>query len=152
MKFLFDEMNNGFTDYSLFKKDSFGYRFYNVVNGMDKEFRKELKCDGDDLVEIDMSGMYVKCLVFMFERIKFLNSNYYKKSKNLSFKWLKKEGWLDIDNKDKEINKSLNGFEWLDNELLYNENGGYKGFINYRNEWSERKWNWSKKYDIDIKK
>lgn len=151
-KDLFDEMNNGFIDYSLFKKDSFGYRFYNVVNGMDKEFRRELKCDGDDLVEIDMSGMYVKCLVFMFERIKFLNSNYYKKSKNLSFKWLKKEGWLDIDNKDKEVNKSLNGFEWLDNELLYNENGGYKGFRNYRNEWSERKWNWSKKYDVDIKK
>ena len=32
-------MNNGFIDYSLFKKDDFGYRFYNVVNGMDKEFR-----------------------------------------------------------------------------------------------------------------
>ena len=84
-------MNNGFIDYSLFKKDDFGYRF-NVVNGMDKEFRTELKYEGDELVEIDRSGMYVKCLVYMFERIKFLNSKIYKKNIKDGSKRLKKEG------------------------------------------------------------
>ena len=152
-KDLFDEMNNGFIDYSLFKKDDFGYRFYNVVNGMDKEFRTELKYEGDELVEIDMSGMYVKCLVYMFERIKFLNSKIYKKNIKDGSKRLKKEGWLELSDKEKKINKSKNGFEWLDDELMYYE-FGYSGFNNNLNKsiWNDRKWNWSKKYNVDIKK
>ena len=152
-KDLFDEMNNGFIDYSLFKKDDFGYRFYNVVNGMDKEFRTELKYEGDELVEIDMSGMYVKCLVYMFERIKFLNSKIYKKNIKDGFKRLKKEGWLELSDKEKKINKSKNGFEWLYDELMFYE-FGYSGFNNNLNKsiWNDRKWNWSKKYNVDIKK
>ena len=120
---------------------------------MDKEFRTELKYEGDELVEIDMSGMYVKCLVYMFERIKFLNSKIYKKNIKDGSKRLKKEGWLDLSDKDKKINKSKNGFEWLDDELMYYE-FGYSGFNNNLNKsiWNDRKWNWSKKYNVDIKK
>ena len=55
-KDIIDEMNNGFVDYSLFKKDEFGYRFYNVINGMDKEFRRELKYNNEDLVEVIVTG------------------------------------------------------------------------------------------------
>lgn len=150
-KDLIDEMNNGFIDYSLFKKDKFGYRFYNIINGMDKEFRKELKYDNEDLVEVDMSGMYIKCLVYMFERIKFLNSKLYKERKKNKFKELKKDGYFDFSLKEKEINKSLNGFEWDNGSVVDYEYGGYKGLENYKLNWYNRKKLFKDKYNVDFK-
>tara|TARA_R110000782_G_scaffold183348_1_gene273606 strand:- start:1755 stop:4370 length:2616 start_codon:yes stop_codon:yes gene_type:complete len=148
-KDIIDEMNNGFVDYSLFKKDEFGYRFYNVINGMDKEFRRELKYDNEELVEVDMSGMYVKCLVYMFERIKFLNGKLYKKRNKNKFKELKKGGYLDFSLKEKEINKGLNGFEWDNGCLVDYEYGCYGGLENNKWNWYNRRKLFKDKYNVD---
>ncbi len=92
-----------------------------------------MKYDNEELVEVDMSGMYVKCLVYMFERIKFLNGKLYKKRNKNKFKELKKGGYLDFSLKEKEINKGLNGFEWDNGCLVDYEYGCYGGLENRRN-------------------
>ncbi len=150
-KDLIDEMNKGWIDYSLLKRDEHGGRFYNIINGMDKEFRRELKFDGEELVEIDMSGMYVKCLVYMFERIKFMNGSLYKERSRDKFKRLKKDGNLDFSGKDKRVNKGLNGFEWDDGEILDYEFGLYEGIKMYEGSWKDRKYSYKSKYDINYK-
>jgi len=152
-KDVFDEMNNGFINYDLFKVDNFGGRFYNIINGLDKEFRRELKYNGEELVEIDFSGMYVKCLVYMFERLKIINTKGFKKRKKNKFLELKRKGYLDIKESWKKRNKELYGFEWDDGEIIDFELGKYKGISYNEDIWNNRRYYFEKKFgevDYDL--
>ena len=148
-----DEVKNGFINKRLFFRDNHSGRYYNVVNSLDKEFRKELLLDGEKVVEIDMKSMYVSCLMYMFERINIVRSGLYK-MKEIENKKIIRDYLKYFSKKDKERNKLSNGFEWLDdNKEIYSEE--VIGFDikdkRWKNDWSERKKLWSWYFDLDKK-
>ena len=112
---LLNEIKDGFVNKSLFFRDEFSGRYYNVVNSIDKEFRKYIKIDGDEVVEIDMRSMYVSCLMYLFERIDYIRSKRYRNRKKEIGYGRKK--WMEIiSDKEKLRNKNIRGFEWKDED------------------------------------
>ena len=45
--------------------DDFGGRYYNIISNLSRDFRKELKFDGEEIVEIDIRNSYIS-LLFTF--------------------------------------------------------------------------------------
>ena len=73
-KDIIDDIGKGIIDYSLFGYDKFSGRYYNIINSMDKEFRGELRVDGEELVELDLKNCYVSCLMYYLERLNVFRS------------------------------------------------------------------------------
>jgi hypothetical protein len=59
-----------------FHVDNHSGRRYNIINSMDKVFRKELKLDGERVVELDMRGSYACSLVYLIERFNRVKANF----------------------------------------------------------------------------
>lgn len=85
-KFFVDKLidiRNGVIDNKLFYRDTKIYRSYNLINSMDKEFRKELRYKGNELVELDIKSCFVSCLSYLLERLRqFDRVDYLKESKS----------------------------------------------------------------------
>lgn len=150
---IINEVKNGFINKKLFFRDEHGGRYYNVINSLDKEFRKELLLDDEKVVEIDMKSMYVSCLMYMFERINLIRSGLYKKE-NKKVNKVIKEYLKYYSIKERKNNKIYNGFEWLDNSKeIYSEE--VKEFDvennNWKLDWGDRLELWEWYYKIDKK-
>lgn len=72
------DVRNGIIDGRVFFRDEKIYRSYNLINGMDKEFRKELRYKGKELVELDIKSCFISCLVYLLERLNLFNRIDYK--------------------------------------------------------------------------
>jgi hypothetical protein len=110
--------------------DNFSGRRYNLINGMDKEFRENLKLDGEEVVELDMRSCYVGCLVYFVERFIRLNGGFYNGERRKVY----------IEYGGKEIFK-----DFLKNTLFSEENldGGFKNYGNdLKTYWKFRKDVW----------
>lgn len=148
---LIEEVKNGFINKRLFFRDNHSGRYYNIVNSLDKEFRKEILLDGDKVVEIDMKSMYISCFMYMLERINIVRSGLYKSEKRSVDKIIKEYN-KEYSDKELKRNKISNGFSWLDNDgEIYSEE-----IVNFdikdkgwKNVWSDRKRLWSWYYDLD---
>ena len=148
---LIEEVKNGFINKRLFFRDNHSGRYYNIVNSLDKEFRREILLDGDKVVEIDMKSMYISCFMYMLERINIVRSGLYRSEKR-SIDKIIREYNKEYSDKELKRNKISNGFSWLDNDgEIYSEE-----IVNFdikdkewKNVWSDRKRLWSWYYDLD---
>ena len=50
-----------------FKRDEFGGRIYNVYSNVIREYRRFIKIDGEDVVEIDLKNSMICCLYWMIK-------------------------------------------------------------------------------------
>ena len=121
------DVNNNNIDYSLFFRDEFSGRYYNIINCMDKEFRNEIQIDGEGVVELDLRSCYVSCLFYFIERLKLIQ-----------YKGLK------------EIQEDYKWFDWKkDGKEIFK---GYKdNFLEYELMWENRKKKYCEIYGVDEK-
>lgn len=97
MKEDIEMLRNGGCEFDMFNVDNFGGRLYNVINNKEKEFRRYLRLDDWNLVEIDMSNGYISLLCRVFKGIREL-----------------RKGNNKFDDKIKEIVGDCDGDDFLD--------------------------------------
>lgn len=66
--------------------DEFSGRKYNIINSMDKEFRRNLLLDGESVVELDMRSAHLACLIYFIERFTRIGINGFGKERNALYK------------------------------------------------------------------
>ena len=113
-----------------FKRDKFGGRIYNVFSNTIREYRKYIKIDGKELVEIDLKNSMICQLFYMvklllkgsqFERNTILNNVYWELDKlnkgykndddrNLRLGFLYLNRWDYILNVENNLNKDYYNF------------------------------------------
>ena len=108
-----DLKSNKFSDLdNVFKRDGYGKRLYNSYSRVIREYRKYIKIDNEEVVELDIKSCFLS-LLYVF--IKRLNSD------------SKDELIIDIRNKLIELNGDLNernGLEFIDKFKFIFENDG----------------------------
>jgi len=147
-KDIIEDIKEGIINEGLFYKDSHSGRSYNVINGMDKEFRNEIKVDGESIVELDMSSCYVSCLFYFIERMnlmRFIGMNEYKDKLNENIEWFK----VSNNKSERKENKKVRGIDWDDGKKDI-----WKGYgdslSEYEKLWDDRKWFWCLDNELDI--
>lgn len=53
--------NNNYLDGRFFV-DDFGFRYYNIISNLNRNYRKELKLDGEEIIEVDIRNSYISFL------------------------------------------------------------------------------------------
>lgn len=153
---IINDLKNNIIDYSLFGYDIFSGRYYNIINSMDKEFRSELKVDGEEVVELDLKNCYISCLMYYLERLNVfrwieLNGNDFKEIYKKDILWLV-DYEFNIKNKD-DLNSKWKKFNKKNDYLNDSEFRSYfdKDYI-IDNEyyWRNRKLFWSYQNEVDI--
>jgi len=69
------ELKRGGSSFKGFDRDKFSGRYYNIINQKEREFRKALKLDGENLIEVDMVNGYVSLIYRIFKGVKTLSKN-----------------------------------------------------------------------------
>ena len=130
---------------------------------MDKEFRGELRVDGEELVELDLKNCYVSCLMYYLERLNVFRS--IEKSGE-DFRLMFKKDMLfnrelefnvesekDINSKWNEYIKKYKKVNWFESESVRIGSSGILkvDYFNYKRYWSDRKLYWSLMSNVDIK-
>lgn len=80
------DIRNGLISSKIFFRDNKIYRSYNLINGMDKEFRKELRYKGKELVELDIKSCFISCLLYFLERLMLFNRIQFEKERKKSIR------------------------------------------------------------------
>jgi hypothetical protein len=122
-----------------FYVDTHSGRRYNIINSMDKVFRKELKLDGERVVELDMRGSYACSLVYLIERFNRVKANFpNKERKKLYLEYGGKEKFIEMlkSNKVREEILSKEYYECYE--------------VGLHQEWGSRKEIWKEVYGNDI--
>jgi hypothetical protein len=115
-----------------FKRDQFGGRVYNLYSNVVREYRRYIKIDGEEVVEIDLKNSMICCLYYL---VKELNKhNYFNSSGGERFEEIYWElsklnnGWLS-DN-DRSIKLGINYIDRWD-YILNNSNNLNKDYYNF---------------------
>ena len=122
-----------------FYVDNHSGRRYNIINSMDKVFRKELKLDGERVVELDMRGSYACSLVYLIERFNRVKANVHNSER--------RKLYLEYGGKEKfiEMLKSNKVREQVLSKDLYE---CYEGGL--QQDWGRRKELWKEVYGNNI--
>lgn len=62
-------IRNNDTDKQHFSYDEYGGRLYNIITSKQKEFRKLIQIDGEDIIEVDMKNGYVSMFYTLCKRL-----------------------------------------------------------------------------------
>ena len=122
-----------------FYVDNHSGRRYNIINSMDRVFRKELRLDGERVVELDMRGSYACSLVYLIERFNRVKANFpNKERRRLYLEYGGKEKFIEMlkSNKVREEILSKEYYECYE--------------VGLHQEWGSRKEIWKEVYGNDI--
>ncbi len=108
-----DELNNvkldNVSNKRFFVNNEFDGRYYNIISNLNRDFRKYLKLDGDDIIEIDIRNSYIS---LFFCLIGFISD--YENEKEFS---------VDVFKEIKERSNGKWGFDFYNyyNDLVFNK-------------------------------
>ena len=116
-----------------FKRDEFGNRIYNVYSNVIREYRKYIKIDGEEVVEIDLKNSMICQLYYMIKLL--LDGDKFGKNTILN------EVYWELDKlnggyKDEEERNIRLGFNYLErwNYILNVDNNLNKDYYNFLTE------------------